>query len=67
MNPSIVRLLYIMKRVPALLAIYGLLFLILGDLLQNEYIGWSSILLVAGMMLITLAICRMIIDGITQQ
>lgn len=66
MSPSIVRLLYIsiMKRVPTLLAIYGLLFLITGDLLQDSFIGWSAICNSIGIILVALAVCRMLIDRI---
>lgn len=51
-----------MTRVTALLAIYGLLFLMLGDLLASTFIGWSAIFTVAGMLLVTLCICRMVMD-----
>lgn len=62
MSEAIVKSLYIMKRVPALLAIYGLLSSILGELLQSTNIGWSAIFQSVGILLIALAVCRMLID-----
>lgn len=49
-----------MSRVSALLAIYGLLFSILGELIGGSSIGWSAIFLIAGVLLIALAVCRML-------